>query len=414
MSTVLEVLPITEMFEPSNCDDLCALIASAHDSKTAIYPLGGETALNFGLPAKHSGWGVSLKQFDQVIDYPARDMTITVEAGVSMQSLAETLAKENQRLPIDVPQASEATLGGVIATNFNGPRRYGMGTVRDYVIGIHAVDGTGRAFKGGGRVVKNVAGYDFCKLLTGSLGTLAVIHQVTLKVKPCPQRSAIVVGTVKNLAQAENVLAELVTSATTPAAIELLCGPVWHDDAIWDGDAADELAIAVGLEGTDAEVQWMSAQLLEDLETWGVENCREVEQSKVADAWTSMSEFPAQHQSPLVLKGSVVPGATTKLIEAILGVDPNCSIQAHAGNGIVIASFSEFPVDGLSRTLLAKLHPVANSAQGNIVVLSNPGGHEMTHQSVWGGIHAPFRLMTDVKQRFDPQGILNPGRFVYV
>src|SRR6185369_14097741 len=104
--------------------------------------------------------------------------------GITMQALAELLAKERQRLPIDVPQAEQATIGGVIATNWNGPRRFGEGTVRDYVIGISAVDGRGQPFKGGGRVVKNVAGYDFCKLLTGSLGTLGIITQLSLKVKP--------------------------------------------------------------------------------------------------------------------------------------------------------------------------------------------------------------------------------------
>ena len=140
----------------------------------------------------------------KVVDYTPRDMTILVEAGVRMADLAATLAAEGQQLPIDVPRASEATIGGVVATNWNGPRRYGHGTIRDYVIGIHAVDGRGVAFKGGGRVVKNVAGYDFCKLLTGSLGTLGVITQLALKVKPLPERSATIVADCDDLAVAED------------------------------------------------------------------------------------------------------------------------------------------------------------------------------------------------------------------
>src|SRR5690606_32325083 len=118
---------------------------------------------------------------NRVIDYPARDMTITVEAGITWEQLEAELAKEGQWLPVDVARAEAATVGGAIACNTSGPRRFGYGTLRDYVIGIHAVDGQGMQFKGGGRVVKNVAGYDFCKLLTGSFGTLAVITQVTLK-----------------------------------------------------------------------------------------------------------------------------------------------------------------------------------------------------------------------------------------
>ena len=122
------------------------------------------------------GRTLDLTGLNRIVDYTPRDMTIVVEAGVRMADLAATLAAEGQHLPIDVPRAGEATIGGVVATNWSGPRRYGHGTIRDYVIGIHAVDGRGTPFKGGGRVVKNVAGYDFCKLLTGSLGTLGSHH----------------------------------------------------------------------------------------------------------------------------------------------------------------------------------------------------------------------------------------------
>src|SRR5205823_15004930 len=135
---------------------------------------------------------------------------------------------ERQRLPVDVPQAERTTIGGVIATNWNGPRRFGEGALRDFVIGIHAVDGRGLPFKGGGRVVKNVAGYDFCKLLTGSFGTLGVITQVTLRLKPIPDQSALVACSVPDLAAAEKLLAALVKSETSPTAIELLAGPEWQ------------------------------------------------------------------------------------------------------------------------------------------------------------------------------------------
>src|SRR6185503_9080468 len=116
-----------------------------------------------------------------------------------------------------VPRAATATIGGVVATNWNGPRRYGHGTIRDYVIGIHAVDGRGTPFKGGGRVVKNVAGYDFCKLLTGSLGTLAVVTQLALKVKPRSEYSTTILCESADLSVADNVLNALANLETPPA-----------------------------------------------------------------------------------------------------------------------------------------------------------------------------------------------------
>src|SRR5262249_46542958 len=130
---------------------------------------------------------LSTAELNQVIDYPARDLTITVQAGITMQKLQETLATENQWLPIDVPSPERASIGGAIACDVSGPRRYGYGTLRDYVIGITIVNDRGEETYAGGRVVKNVAGYDFMKLHTGALGTLGVITQVTLKVKPRPE-----------------------------------------------------------------------------------------------------------------------------------------------------------------------------------------------------------------------------------
>ena len=138
------------------------------------------------------GVAIDTRSLGRVIDYPHADMTITVEAGITAAALRAVLAEQNQRLLIDVPQADRATLGGVFATNTSGPRRFGLGRPRDQIIGVSFVTSEGVVVKGGGRVVKNVAGYDFPKLLTGSMGTLGIITQMTLKVRPMPEASAIV------------------------------------------------------------------------------------------------------------------------------------------------------------------------------------------------------------------------------
>src|SRR6185312_5868323 len=124
--------------------------------------------------------------------YPAADMTITVEAGITLAALGAVLAEQHQRLQIDAPDPDRATLGGVFATNTRGPRSFGLGRPRDQIIGVAFVTSDGELVKGGGRVVKNVAGYDFPRLLTGSLGTLGIIAQMTLKVRPMPEASELV------------------------------------------------------------------------------------------------------------------------------------------------------------------------------------------------------------------------------
>ncbi len=393
---------------------MAEIVEQCHDDHTAVYPIGGGTSLDFGLPVKRAGIGLSLERLSNVIDYPARDMTITVGAGITMRTLANTLLQERQRLPIDVPLADQATLGGVVATNWNGPRRYGQGTVRDYVIGIRAVDGRGVSFKGGGRVVKNVAGYDFCKLLTGSLGTLGVITEVTLKLKPIPEALAIVVGYPNDFEEAERLLASLVHSETTPTAVELLCGPSWRADECFEFPSHDRPILAVALEGTDPEVTWMTQQLGNEWRQLGFASQHVVRDEAARALFGRLTEFSAAVEAPLVLKANVIPSGTTRFMQAVRQLDAQCSLQAHAGNGIVIARLSEFPAAGLARTLVGKLQPVAAAAHGTVIVLSNPSGSERTHRSVWGGVDTPFRLMTSVKNAFDPRQILNPDRFVYL
>jgi glycolate oxidase FAD binding subunit len=417
-------LPIKTTFSPTNQAELAAVVAEAYASGSAIYPIGGGTSLDFGLPAKAPGNGLSLAGLSRVVDYPARDMTVTVEAGVTMKTLSDLLAKEGQRLPIGVPHADKATVGGLVATNWNGPRRYGCGTVRDYVIGISAVDGHGMPFKGGGRVVKNVAGYDFCKLLTGSLGTLGVITQVTFKVRPLTEQFTLMACAVQTTSQAEKLLAALVNSATTPVAIELLAGPTWDSEpalkTLAGASGPEKLYLVVGLEGSAAEVEWMTGRLHDEWCELGIE--APITIGDAADFWKKLVDFPAvgtaqpavKDTAPLVLKASLVPSGVTQFIDALRLLDREASIQSHAGNGIVIARLSAFPNEGLSRALVGNLQPAAAAHHGSLLILSNPSGSEMTHQSVWGGLDVPFALMSAVKQKFDPKNILNPGRFVYV
>jgi FAD/FMN-containing dehydrogenase len=217
------------------------------------------------------------------------------------------------------------------------------------------------------------------------------------------------------LDEAEKLLAALVDSQTTPCAIELLVGPAWKDDpAISQVLAASGLCLTVAVEGTAIEVDWMTKRLADEWSDLGVANHQVVSDEAAAALITRLAEFPAGGESPLVLQANMVPSGTTRFVAALRELDEHCSVQAHAGNGVVIARLSEFPADGLARTLIGQLHPVAAAAHGHVTVLSNPGNAEVTHQSAWGAIDAPFDLMTAVKREFDPRNILNPDRFIYL
>jgi FAD/FMN-containing dehydrogenase len=155
----------------------------------------------------------------------------------------------------------------------------------------------------------------------------------------------------------------------------------------------------------------MTHQLAREWDDLGIAEPQAIGQS--ADLWRRLIEFPAAGESPLVVKASVAASGTTAFLEAARRVDPQCSLQAHAGNGVVIVRFAKFPPQGLSRALIGDLLPIATAHQGQVLVLSNPGGAEMTHVSVWGTASASLDLMAAVKRKFDPQDILNRGRFVY-
>jgi glycolate oxidase FAD binding subunit len=404
-------LPLAQTLRPTTASEVAAALRDAHESAAAVYPLGGQTALDFGLAAKTPGVGLSLARLDRVVDYPARDMTITVEAGITLGKLAATLAESGQRLPIDAPHAAQATLGGLIATNHSGPLRYSQGTIRDYVIGISAVDGAGRPFRGGGRVVKNVAGYDFCKLLVGSLGTLGIITQMTLKVKPITPASTMLVCELADWEAVEPLLARLVTTAITPAFIELLYGPAW---------SASAPRVVVGMEGSATEVDWMRETLRNeapehdwrDVGPWHGAAAANHAASGAAN-YDRLVHFTADPPQALTLKLAARPSALVRLAQLVLEIDSRASLQAHAGNGILLAQFADFPAAVVSRDLIGRLQPAAVAAGGHAVVLSAANPQDLTRQTMWGNVEAPGDLMRAVKQQFDPRGVLNPGRFVY-
>ena len=423
-AAVDNTLPLDDTLAPADEAAVARVVRDCAGSRRAVYTLGGQTSLDSGLPGRRRGIGLSLASLNRVVDYPARDMTITVEAGLTIAELASTLAAENQWLPIDVAQADRATIGGVIATNTSGPRRFGQGTIRDYVIGIRAVDGRGVAFQAGGRVVKNVAGYDFCKLLCGSFGTLAVITQVTLKIKPRPQASAWAWCEVPTLAKADELLAALATTATTPTAIELVAGPPSITGNVPRPFASSAAArVLIGFEGTKVEVDWQLARLADEWRTAGAALQSISVPDAVAALWNQLTGFPvvdaiaaagvAHAPAIAVLKANLLPSKVTSFIEQLRQLAPAASIVAHAGSGIVLIRLSEAPVGGLAAAIVRHWQPAARAASGNLVVLASREAAELTRQVVWGTPRDDARLQIAVKAQFDPQDILNPARFVY-
>lgn len=206
----------------------------------------------------------------EVVDYPARDMTITVGAAMTVGRLREVLMQEKQQLPIDTPN-DQMTLGEMVAQDISGPRQFGYGTLRDYVIGIEASDGNGRVFHAGGRVVKNVAGYDLCRLLIGAQGKLGMLRQVTFKLKPLPVEQHCSVAGFRTLKDLDFALNRINLTSTTPQILDVL-NPAAAQKLMSDVDAdfgTQALnacaALLLGFEGSRKACDWQTKTLAEEL-----------------------------------------------------------------------------------------------------------------------------------------------------
>lgn len=400
-----------EEFTPASTAELARfLTANAAAPRQAIVPAGGRTSLRVGEPITAPARLVSISAMQKVIDYPARDMTITVESGIRVADLQGILAGEGQRLPIDVPDARRATLGGAIAANASGPRRFGHGTFRDYVIGISAVDGTGRPFSAGGRVVKNVAGYDLCKLMVGSLGTLAVITQVTLKLRPVPETQRVLWLTASSPEQIEAWMVRLGLSQTRPVMIEVL-----NKRAISALAAesrvelpAGDLALAVAFEGSLNECDWQMTTVEKELGPAAGAGVLTLADPQATALLQALGEFQAAGDDPVTFAASVPSSQVAGFVSE--ASRNGVSVQAHAANGIVIGHLPDRCVTAAAaRDIIAPLRLTAESAGGSLVVWNCEDEWKPT-LSVFGTSRPARRWMQEVKMSLDPHGVLSPRR----
>jgi glycolate oxidase FAD binding subunit len=398
-------------FQAQSVRELQELVRRAAADDHAVYPLGGQTMLDYGLPPTRPGIGIDLRRLNQVIDYPARDMTVTVQAGITLAQLQDVLHKENQRLPVDVPRADQATLGGAIAANVSGPRRYGCGTFRDYVIGISVVNDEGQEVKAGGRVVKNVAGYDLCKLYVGSLGTLGIITQVTLKLRPLPEERSLVLLRCE-AGEVGSLLDQLHRSQTRPVCIDLLNAAAARYIGERAGVNVPEApwVLMVGFEDNREAVCWQVQQVIKELSPEHGRGLDVRVNTTSAPLWAALVEAAAWPDAGLTFQANVLPSATASFCEQAAAWPQALLLQAHAGNGIVTGHAGNALTLDNARAMLTRFQERTGS-EGNVIVRHCPAMWKAA-LPIWGKPRDDAWMMRTIKQKLDPRGLFNPGRFV--
>jgi glycolate dehydrogenase FAD-binding subunit len=387
---------------PATVAELGGLIRRAAADNLGLYPFGGGTMLHLGLPPTRPGIAVDMTALNQVIDYPARDMTITVQAGITMAKLQEILDKENQLLPIDTPLADKATLGGAIAVNASGPRRYGYGTLRDYVIGISFMNDAGQEVKAGGRVVKNVAGYDMCKLHIGALGTLGIVTQVTLKVKPRAEMAAMLLSSDFGAHDLAPRLDVLHRTKTRPVAVDVVTARVtMGQDAHF---AADRLRIWILFEDSVGDVRWQGEQLQK-------ESNNAFEDTNDPDVINGLIARINRPEALVHFRANLLSSALAEFLQAAVALIPPPNLYAHAGNGIVYGHWNDDFSMPHAVEMLTALGRLSVRHQGNLIVTRCPPAWKR-ELKVWGEPRGDLALMRAVKRELDPRDLFNPGRFL--
>ncbi|NJM63037.1 MAG: FAD-binding oxidoreductase [Oscillatoriales cyanobacterium RU_3_3] len=341
---------------------------------------------------------VSTNCINRLIEHAVGDLTVTAEAGMKLADLQEILAKAGQFLPIDPSHSQQATLGGIIANADAGSLRHRYRGVRDLLLGISFVRSDGKIAKAGGRVVKNVAGYDLMKLFSGSYGTLGIISQVTFRVYPLPESSGTVLltGETNALSQATQIL---LSSALTPTAVDLL-SPKLAEKL----DLGKQAGLAVRFQGIAESVKQQSARLLEVGEKLGLQGSN-FSGSDENLLWQRLSEIinDSANNSTITCKIGLRPSAAAT---AISGELPVQEAVIHAGSGLGMLRF-----ESATAEMLLLSRRVCEAKGGFLTVLTGP--IELKQKlDVWGYNGSAIDLIRKIKHQFDPDNILSPNRFV--
>ena len=376
-----------------SAEQIGAALRICTEARAAVIPWGGGTAMALGNPPRRADVVVKLSGLNRIIEHDSANLTVTVQCGMTLNALQTALAAQKQFVPIDAPLPARATLGGIVAANLNGPRRSCYGSVRDLVIGMKVVLASGESVKAGGKVVKNVAGYDMCKLFVGSLGTLGIIAEATLRVAPVAESAATWIGD-GTAGEAQRLIEALSRSPLLPAAIFLRNegkGKDWRV-AVWcEGFAETVERYLRELEVITAHVGLKPELLRNDRHT---------------EFWGRLRDFPLE-SSQLLYRVTLPRAAIFDFLEQLKLRDPMETVS-DAGMGTI---WLRVPATEGVAAQFAEITTLARARHGHAVVFSAPSLLKKAINT-WGPAPVTLPLMRDIKNQFDPHGILNPGRFV--
>jgi glycolate oxidase FAD binding subunit len=412
------------MVSPATIEETSKIMAAAHDRGVSVIPIGGGTKISLGGIARRADMLLATKRMKGYVDYDIANLSIEVECGAAVRDVQAKLRTEGGGyfLPLDPPHSTAATIGGVVATNDNGPRRLLYGGLRDIILGNTVVLPNGDIVKAGGKCMKNVASYDLTKLFIGSLGSLGLICRTTFRIYLKPESEATLFLSFMDLKDADVFLHKLIKSFYYPAAVELMNAKTTaacKDMIPLKGD----YVIAVGLEGIAEAVE----RQIKDLTTMGKQDgalgsgfVKGVAHHGFWIAYRDFTDELAKTYPDLIcLKSNFTISLYTEMMAAtektVQKAGLECALACHAGSGIlytvILAGRDLNAKEEASVRVIDELTGEAVKSGGNLVVEKAPLSIR-EKVGVWGRIREDAVLSRRLKEKFDPAGILNPGRYV--
>jgi glycolate oxidase FAD binding subunit len=418
------------VLKPRSAEEVAEIVSFAAAEKLVLVACGSRSKLELGMPPQRYDVALDMTDLRQIAHYDPGDLTVSVDAGIPMKELAKTLTAKNQFLPLAVPCSATSTVGGAIASGIDSALRQQYGTTRDFLIGAEIVDGSGKQCKSGGRVVKNVTGYDLHKLLIGSLGTLGVITRLNFRTFPQPELRSALLASFPAMEAALNYHASLLNSGlpfsnlelSDPESSKLLLGFLNKiGGRVPESLAAGEWLVFASFEGSLAVMKRIQRELQERSERAQASRGETLDAEsaqQLSDTLREAFDWLRRATSSVALLRIALPQFADGVAAELLNVAKQSQLRSafllRACNVAYLALLAEGE-DAESNAFLergvSELFSRVEAKRGSAVPLHAPQWLK-DRTNLWGAKRADFSLMRRVKQAFDPQNIFAPGRFL--
>ena len=402
---------------PANIHELSGVMAEASKADLTVAPRGGGTRTELGNPISRLDVVADLSRLDGIVQHNPGDLTMTVEAGATLDAVQRALAQHGQFLALDPPLPSRATVGGTLATGSSGPSKWQFGHPRDLVIGMKLVQADGKMVKSGGQVVKNVSGYDMARLHIGGLGSLAVIAEVSFKLTPLPHSETTLVAAFGSDREALDAGQKIFHSETAPLALTYLDDGVNRRSDLGCEGGGHFLGIRLGGRPRTVERQVRDCRSI--CGQRGAARVELLDRDRAGVLWRRLADFGWDRRTaPAIGCRIFLPPSRLRDLGAVVRheeISGRMSVEmvCHVGYGTALVGWH--PAGDLSpgqaERVVVRTREAVHALGGRVVVERCP--LEVKHNlDVWDEIGEPLQIMRRMKQQYDPKGTLNPGRYV--